>query len=117
MAGSPEAARWGAHDCLSRDCLLACCRDRVVGLIVGRSVAEGESEILNLAVHPDFRRRGIGAQLVGAIRQRYTGRIFLEVRESNTAAREFYCRLGFVEVGLRRDYYSETGESAIVMKF
>ena len=87
---------------------------RVAGFLVVRSLGEGESEILNLAVAPENRRRGVArAMLLPALH----GSVFLEVRESNRSAIAFYKSLGFQEVACRTDYYGNPPESAIVMKF
>jgi ribosomal-protein-alanine N-acetyltransferase len=71
--------------------------------------AAGESEIINLAVAPAARRQGIGGALVaGAMaRARAEGgrTMFLEVADDNVAGRALYVRLGFVQVGMRPDYY------------
>jgi ribosomal-protein-alanine N-acetyltransferase len=80
-------------------------------------VADDETEILNLAVDPAFRRRGIGRLLVDSIRLQAGGTVYLEVRESNQGARKFYERLGFQVVTLRPLYYPDSLEAAIVMKF
>jgi len=91
----------------------------VLGYIVGRHVIE-EAEILNLGVATGARRRGIGRALVAALRARFqsagVGSIFLEVRESNTAARQLYESFGFSVVGRRRDYYRRPVEDAIVLR-
>jgi ribosomal-protein-alanine N-acetyltransferase len=114
---SPEASQWEPRDYLAHDFAVAVCDDRVAGFAVARRVANAESEILNLAVDPAFRRRGIGRMLVDEIRLRHPGDIFLEVRESNQAARGFYERLGFQMVTVRPGYYERSREGAIVMKF
>jgi [ribosomal protein S18]-alanine N-acetyltransferase len=108
---SPEAAPW---DPSGYDVLVAELDGRVVAFLVTRALVENECEILNLAVAPAFRRRGIARQL---LRDVLRGTIFLEVRESNTAAREFYKSIGFKELGRRPAYYSDPLESGIVMKF
>ena len=114
---SPEAARWDPSDYLAYDLLVAVCQDRVTGFVVARRVAVGESEILNLAVDPVWRRRGVARRLVDEIRWQYPGTQFLEVRESNSGARKFYKSMGFQEVIVRPRYYEDPLESAIVMKF
>jgi ribosomal-protein-alanine N-acetyltransferase len=91
------------------------------GRLLGYAVAWGgeETHIANLAVAPGERRQGIGTRLVGEVTEfaRRVGAesLFLEVREGNTGAREFYRRLGFVPTFLRRGYYRD-GESAVVME-
>jgi ribosomal-protein-alanine N-acetyltransferase len=114
---SPEAARWDPTSYLQYDFLVAIDEDRVTGFLVARRVAEGESEILNLAVHPAYRRRGIGRRLADEIALQHRSEVFLEVRESNANARGFYKALGFQEVSVRAKYYDNPPESAIVMKF
>lgn len=73
--------------------------------------------ILNIAVDGGHRRRGIGSRLMEAIEGRFTEesatKITLEVRESNSEARSFYKRHGFVEIGRVRAYYPD--EDAVVM--
>ncbi|GAB6035558.1 ribosomal protein S18-alanine N-acetyltransferase [Fundidesulfovibrio butyratiphilus] len=82
--------------------------------------AAWEMEVLNIAVRPDLRRRGIGRQLLGHVLQlcRSMGmkRGYLEVRRSNVAARTLYEAFGFEEVGLRKRYYPDNQEDAIVMR-
>lgn len=114
---SPEAAHWNPADYLEYDCVVAVRENRVVGFAAARRVAEGENELLNLAVHPDFRRRGAGRRLVEEIIFRYRGEVWLEVRESNAAARKFYKKQGFCDAGSRPEYYQDSGEGAIVMNF
>ncbi len=90
----------------------------VVGYIVCWIVAD-ELHILNLAVDQSFRRRGIAKKLVlSALRQAHqkgVKRAFLEVRSSNTAAKKLYSDLGFSGTSVRRDYYEEPIEDALVM--
>jgi ribosomal-protein-alanine N-acetyltransferase len=89
----------------------------VVGFLVWRPLAEGECEVLNLAVAPEFRRQGVARELLNPLLNLRGTQAFLEVRESNQAARIFYKSMGFQEVNIRRDYYGSPAESAIVMKF
>jgi [ribosomal protein S18]-alanine N-acetyltransferase len=118
-----EAARWSGDDliCGSGESLftrVADCDGTIRGVIVFRMVAD-EAEILNLAVDLCERRRGIGSRLIDeAVAEcKATGvkKIFLEVRESNEAARGFYARMGFSEIGRRREYYREPLEAALVL--
>jgi ribosomal-protein-alanine N-acetyltransferase len=91
----------------------------ISGIVVGRRVLD-EAEILNLAVTLGMRRQGEGRALVGRILNRFAelrvSRVFLEVRESNRGAIEFYRGLGFQAVGTRKDYYQDPKESATVME-
>jgi ribosomal-protein-alanine acetyltransferase len=117
QAVCPEAAQWDAGDYLQYDLMVAERESRIVGFAVMRRLATDESELLNLAVDPQWRRRSIGRKLIQECTAGYAGIVWLEVRERNAAARKFYAQLGFVEMGHRHDYYFEGGEAAIVMKF
>ena len=92
------------------------------GKIVGYAVlwfAADEAELGDMAVLPEVRRRGLGRWLLdGALAEaahRGAKRVYLEVRESNAAARSLYERAGFEVAGVRPDYYSEPKEDAILM--
>jgi [ribosomal protein S18]-alanine N-acetyltransferase len=113
---SPEAAHWDVRDYLAYDFRVAVYKNQVAGFAVSRWVAD-EGELLNLAVHPEFRRRGVGRKLLAAINSGHPGTLWLEVRESNTPARNLYKTLGFQENGRRLGYYHDSPESGIVMKF
>ena len=117
QSASPEAPHWNAADYLRYDVLVAVRGNRVVGFIVSRALSEDEREILNLAVSPDFRRQGIARALCETIMDGFRGGVYLEVRESNHAARKLYESLGFEAVGSRQKYYNSPPEDAIVMKF
>jgi len=116
QAASPTAARWRPKDYLGHLCLVAEESGGIAGFIVAREAA-GEYEILNLAVAPDRRRRGVGRQLLSALLGRVSGPVFPEVRASNRAARRLYESCGFHPVGIRENYYRDPTESAIVMRF
>ena len=92
----------------------------VVGFIVGRQV-EDEWEIENIAVTGSARRCGMGSRLVGELLDLVSSRggksVFLEVRESNRAARSLYEKWAFLEVGRRKMYYQNPAEDALVLKF
>jgi polysaccharide biosynthesis protein PslH len=125
QAASPEAAQWRAEayrgtDCLvAADCLVG--KDgQIAGFIAFRQTAAGppdaEWEILNLAVGPAWRRRGIARRLVEELLNRFPALWFLEVRESNSAAIRLYESLGFERAGIRPGYYQDSQEAAIVMR-
>ena len=81
--------------------------DTCTGFLLSRA-APGEEELLLIAVDPEVRRQGTGSALLQrfleSARARGAEAVFLEMRENNPAA-AFYCRLGFVSIGRRRDYY------------
>jgi ribosomal-protein-alanine N-acetyltransferase len=114
---SPGAASWRVADYLEQDFRVAIEGNRIVGFLVARTLADDEQEILNLAVAPDFRRKGVARALLDHAFQGFRGAVFLEVRESNKVAQEFYKSLGFKELSKRAGYYDSPPESAIVMKF
>jgi len=119
---SPDAAHWKPAEYLGYDLWVAVRENRVAGFLVVRSMGfqpEGgeECEVLNLAVAPEARRQGIARRLFEARFYGFFGAVYLEVRESNRSAREFYKSMGFQEVSRRPDYYPSPNETAIVMKF
>jgi [ribosomal protein S18]-alanine N-acetyltransferase len=85
---------------------------------VCRWLVGDEAHILNLAVHPDHRGRGLGRRLVELVVQEAQAAgarlVTLEVRRENAPARSLYRKLGFVDTGQRRNYYGR-GEDAIIM--
>ena len=117
QAASPEAAQWDAAGYLLYDFRVSVCGIRVAGFLVSRALVEGETELLNLAVAPEFRRQGVARKLVESLLAESPGVVYLEVRESNRAARKFYDHMGFQEVSSRPGYYQDPPEAAIVMKF
>ena len=115
QGASPEAAQWDVREYLKYDLIVAVCDGHVAAFAVARRLAEGESEVLNLAVDPAFRRRGIGRRLIAGLIADHPGVLWLEVRESNLNGHKLYKSLGFHEAGRRPDYYPDSGEAAIVM--
>jgi [ribosomal protein S18]-alanine N-acetyltransferase len=91
----------------------------VVGFVAARQVAD-EAEILNIAVHGDFRRKGIASALLVAALDKFRRsaivRVFLELRESNLPARALYDRHGFLPSGRRKSYYRHPAEDALCME-
>lgn len=90
----------------------------VLGYAVCWNVA-GESHLLNIAVHPGSRGRGIGRALVRECIRRGaragSERIHLEVRAGNEEAQGLYRKCGFVFMGIRKKYYTDTGEDALLL--
>ena len=108
-------------DELQVDCarsILAEIEKRIVGYVLFWFLPE-EVDIHNIAVHPDFRRQGIGRllleQVIAAARSHERLRVTLDVRLSNTPAQNLYRSFGFVTRGLRKCYYSDNREDALVM--
>lgn len=114
---SPEASQWQRDDYLAFDCQVALVDGRIAAFLVSRQLGHGEREILNIAVHPEFRRLGLAKKLIRDEIERYPGDHFLEVRQSNTPAKMLYLELGFQEVGVRPQYYDDPVEPGIVMRF
>ena len=92
---------------------LYCETEGVLSGILSATLLFGEAEIENIAVSKDFRRRGIGKDLVNALKQKCE-KIFLLVKEDNYGAIEFYVSMGFVKTGVRRGYYR--GKDACLME-
>lgn len=90
----------------------------LIGYVMFWLIAD-ELHILNIAVDPDWRQMGIGTRLMETVLTAAKGHqsalIVLDVRPANRAARKLYERFGFRTVGVRPQYYSDTGEDALVM--
>ena len=86
---------------------------------VGSQTVIDESDVMNLAVHPDYRRQGIAEKLMEALekglRERESKSLTLEVRASNVSAIALYEKLGFQQVGLRKNYYRNPKEDALIL--
>ena len=91
---------------------------RVIAYILGRVIAP-EGEIYRIATAPDKRRRGIAYRLLDYAIKTERGRglesLFLEVRKNNTPARNLYRAYGFREIGIRKNYYKNPPDDAVVM--
>lgn len=97
---------------------IALINNKLVGYACANFVLN-EAHILNLAIHPEFRRMKIGTALMhdmmNLLKKKGCRFIFLEVRTSSFGARKFYEYFGFKIVGLRRDYYQSPKEDAALM--
>ena len=93
--------------------------DDVIGY-VGSQTVLGWSDMMNVAVHPDHRRKGVGEALVVALEEALKAQestcLTLEVRASNDPAKALYEKLGFSEVGRRKNYYRNPKEDALIMR-
>ena len=94
--------------------------DGVMTGYIGSQTCTDESDVMNVAVHPDFRRRGIAEALVNALvtELKAIGShcLTLEVRASNDPAIGLYEKLGFAEIGRRKNYYRNPREDALIMR-
>ena len=99
--------------------LVALDGDIVTGYVGSQSVL-GESDMMNVAVHPDYRRQGIAealvTHLVQALREKGNHCLTLEVRVSNIPAIALYEKLGFTQVGRRPNYYRNPKEDALILR-
>ena len=99
--------------------LVAVENDTVVGY-VGSQTVMGETDMMNVAVHPDFRKRGVATALivglVEELRKQGSHCLTLEVRASNAPAISVYSALEFREVGRRRNYYRNPREDALILR-
>ncbi len=92
---------------------------QVAGYIGSQTVID-ETDMMNVAVHPDHRRKGIAEALVGALvsdlKEKGSHCLTLEVRASNDAAKALYEKLGFAHVGTRRNYYRHPKENGLILR-
>ena len=85
------------------------------GKVVGYAIGDARRHlIVSIAVHPDYRRRGIGTKLMESVLKNMHGYAILQVRMSNNEAIKFYKKLGFIEKEVLQSYYID-GEDAILM--
>ena len=91
----------------------------VVGYVGSQTVLDA-SDMMNLAVSPDYRRQGVGQALVNALveylQQNKVIALLLEVRVSNTPAIDLYESLGFMQIGRRPKYYHNPREDALIFR-
>jgi [ribosomal protein S18]-alanine N-acetyltransferase len=131
---SPDAANWipelgeaesegqtrtGTALAPSTVVLVAADHAEIAGFAAARLTAD-EGEILNVAVRASHRAKGIASDLVGKLiadlHRHGARRVFLEVRESNESAIRLYQRLGFAPAGIRRAYYRNPDENALIFQ-
>ncbi len=98
--------------------VVAVCSGQVVGF-GGMWILLDEADITNIAVHPDFQGQQVGSRIVeGLIKiciSKNVSDITLEVRISNVVAQKLYKKYGFVEEGIRKKFYENNNEDAVIM--
>ena len=120
---SPGASHWSEAEyermLAAQLVLVAETGESIAGFLCAKQAA-GECELENIAVAPELQRRGIAGQLlrglIDQVRQSDASTLFLEVRDSNVAARRFYEKHGFIEAGRRRQYYHLPDEDAVLYR-
>ena len=98
--------------------LVAKCDGERAGYIGAYTVCR-ESDIVTVAVSNNFRRKGVAKALLEALfdaLSEISDVLYLEVRESNTPARTLYSSMGFCETGVRKGYYKNPSENAVLYK-
>ena len=99
--------------------LVALENDIVVGYVGSQTVPD-ETDMMNIAVHPNHRRQGIAealvARLVERLQEMGSHSLTLEVRASNTPAQRLYQKLGFRQVGCRKNYYRNPREDGLILR-
>ena len=87
---------------------------------VGSQTVMGETDMMNIAVHPDCRKQGVASglilRLIEELKLRGSHCLSLEVRASNAPAIALYEKLGFMQVGLRKNYYRNPKEDALILR-
>lgn len=100
--------------------MVAECGEEVVGYMIYELRAH-KTRLLNFAVAPAFRRRGVGSQMVRKITSKLSGwrrsRVTLAVREGNLAGQMFFRSCGFVATKVKRGYYTDSGEDAYIFRY
>ena len=101
-------------------CWLVAMEEEQVAGYIGSQTVCGETDMMNVAVHPDHRRKGIAEALILALiaelKTMESHCLTLEVRASNTPAIALYEKLGFSEIGRRKNYYRNPREDALILR-
>lgn len=112
MNNNPAARLWVAEEEITPD------DPRICGVIVVWLVVD-EAHIGTIAVHPDYRRQGIATRLLKhslrSLQMQGARSVYLEVRRSNAAAKALYEQLGFKQSNVRKGYYQNDGEDALIL--
>jgi len=101
-------------------CWLVALDGGTVAGYVGSQTVLDETDMMNIAVHPGYRRRGVGealvSELITRLKARGSRRLTLEVRASNVPAQKLYEKLGFAQAGRRPGYYFHPREDALILR-
>ena len=101
-------------------CWLVALEGETVTGYIGSQTVMGETDMMNVAVHPDYRGKGIAQALVTALVEQLKDRgsrsLTLEVRQSNLPAQRLYEKQGFAQVGKRPKYYRNPREDALILR-
>ena len=93
--------------------------DVVIGYVGSQTVLD-ETDMMNIAVHPDYRNQGVAKNLIQTLMDTLSGQgshsLMLEVRQSNEPAKNLYASLGFETVGIRKNYYRNPKENALILR-
>jgi ribosomal-protein-alanine N-acetyltransferase len=93
--------------------------NQLVGFLLYIAIAD-QADVINLAILPSFQKQGVAKKLVLAMEEelckRGTSEVFLEVRQSNINAQNFYKKIGFEEISKRKNYYHHPSEDAIILR-
>lgn len=93
--------------------------DKLVGYVFGDFVVD-TGEVLDIAVDKEYKKQGVGGFLIGSLhkilKERKATECFLEVRESNEPAKCLYAKMGYLPIGVRKNYYKNPKENAIVLR-
>lgn len=117
QAEALPGSRWDPDNYLQHEFYVGVHDGEVAGFLVARKTAPDEREILNIAVAQSHRRLGIAERLLQRlIHSGEPGEVFLEVRVSNLEAQRVYERTGFQYAGIRKNYYEDPIEDAVIMK-
>lgn len=99
--------------------LLLKCEERLVGYL-DYWMIQGEAHLIQIGIHPDFRKKGWGSFLMQYLErialEKKLSKIYLDVRQSNAAARRLYEKFGFKTTGVRKAYYADNREDALLME-
>lgn len=109
---NPAASQWNTLDYLAYHTIVCEDESGIIAFLCAQLIPPDEAEILNLAVHPDHKRKGVATHLLKLLTAHT---LHIDVRQSNSTAIAFYRKHGFRKVGHRRKYYSRPTEDAIMM--